>query len=268
MNTSIDEVHNKRALKVAKLDFGCDVEVNVPPPLPRKCGWFMIIAGCPGSGKSTMVNSLFCTKKKGYWKQFQDTFLFGNGTVSLKKDPFRFVPKSNRYDRVTEETLTDFRERIEHTGRRVLVVFDDVVSDWAFSAGVRAMMAELTRNRRHAANGSYTVETWDTRMFPPRMRLKTVRVTSGSVSIVITTQNFNAVPRQCRMIASHLILFACNESEKAHIAEELIAMPKKVFRAICRYTFKNAHDHLFVETGRSGLDGYYRNFNRLLIKYE
>jgi len=70
------------------------------------------------------------------------------------------------------------------------------------------------------------------------------------------------------MIASHLILFACNESEKAHIAEELIAMPKKVFRAICRYTFKNAHDHLFVETGRSGLDGYYRNFNRLLIKYE
>jgi len=263
---SITETLNKKALKIDALKYGCDVEIKVNPPLPKRCGWFLILCGAPGSGKSTMLNSLFATKRKAYYKKFQDTYLFGNGTVSLKKDPFKFVPKKNRYAKVTEETLNHLMDRLYCCGRRVLIVFDDVVSDFAFSGSTRAALSQLARNRRHVANGEFQEECFDTRRFPVRRYMKTVRVTSGSCSIVITTQNYNAVPRQCRMIASHLILFNCNEQEKMHIADELIAMPKKVFAQICAYTFKNPHDHLLVETAK-GLQGFHRNFNALSISY-
>jgi ABC-type cobalamin/Fe3+-siderophores transport system ATPase subunit len=204
---------------------------NVHAPIPNQYGFFMMVIGTPGSGKSTFWLNLITKKDKNtFYKKFDKIFIFSNSlkTITTKIH----LPDDRLFDGISQ--LEDTIDAIKDSDDRVLLIIDDCVTDLKNPD----YLLKLIYNRRHLAK---------------------------SISIVITSQVYNKINMAIRKAASDLVLFSTtNKKELETVYSEYINIQRSDFEEVCRYCFRTKHDFLFYKVADNS---YYRNFNRLELDF-
>jgi hypothetical protein len=204
---------------------------NVEAPLPNHYGFFMMVIGTPGSGKSTFWLNLILKKEKhNYYKKFDKIFIMSNSlkTITTKIN----LPANRLFDGIGE--LEGLIEKIQNTDDKVLLIIDDCITDLKNHDYV----LKLIYNRRHMA---------------------------GSVSIIITSQVYNKVNLAIRKAATDLVLFSTsNKKELDSVFNDFINIPKDAYEEVCRYCFQTKHDFMMYKTSDNT---YYHNFNLLELEF-
>ena len=242
----ITEIKNDNIeLKVPR--FKCDdcLTKRDITPYPNRNGFFMVIAGTMGSGKTSfLISSL--TSTKVYRKCFDNIYLIMPPTSrsSLKKNPFKHLKENHIHDDLTYDVLGEIDEEID--GRdsdsdgdkeNNLLIIDDC-SQALKNNAIQGLLRHMVLNSRHKR-----------------------------LSVIILTQYLNAVPLALRKNVSNVIL--CNQprnkKELDSIIEEYIGLDKAKGMEILRYCFKRKYDKLIMDLTSEDGPTYYRNFNKLVF---
>lgn len=232
MSVKIHEIQNDK-LKITPFKMSNDgVIPDVEPPLPNNYGFFMLLIGAPGSGKSTMWLSLITNKEKhNYYKKFDKIHIFSNSLKTITRKIH--LPDDRLHDGIgdLEETI----ENIKDTEDKVLLIVDDCVTDIKSPDYI----LKLIYNRRHLA---------------------------GGISIIITSQVYNKIALAIRKAANTLVLFSTgNKKEIASVYQDFMNIPEKEYNAIASYCFRNgSHDFMVYQTSTGD---FFHNFNHLKIEF-
>ena len=193
---------------------------TIPRPLPNRT-FFMVCAGRPGSGKTTLVVNLLTKRGKLYNRIFDWVFLVSPSTGSLESDPFGTLPESHRWSTFEPSTCDEVDAMLAElpTAETKLLILDDVMASFKDSAYVQKAFLRWTANRRH-------------------LRL----------SIIATTQVYNKIPRPVRAQISHVALYpTANRSELDTLYKELEIMERTRFGELMRWVFSHGkHSFAFV----------------------
>ena len=227
----IKEIKNSK-IEVEAMRMANDAVIpKVEEPLPDNYGFFMMIIGTPGSGKSTLWLNLITKKSKHtYYKKFDKIIIMSNSlkTITTKIN----LPEDRFYEGIDE--LEELVESLKGTDDKVLLIIDDCVTDLKSPD----YLLKLIYNRRHIAK---------------------------SISIMITTQVYNKIASGIRKAATDLVLFSTtNKKELDSVYQDFINIPKPDFDKVCRYCFKTKHDFLVY---RTAMNEYYHNFNKLELDF-
>lgn len=227
----IKEIKNhKLQIEAYKMANDCIIK-KVDAPLPNNYGFFMMVIGAPGSGKSTFWLNLITKKEKNtYYKKFEKIIIFSNSlkTITTKIN----IPEEQLFHGISE--LEMVVESLKDSEDRVLFIIDDCICDLKN----HDYILKLIYNRRHIAK---------------------------SVSIIITSQVYNKIHLAIRKAASDLVLFSTtNKKEIESVYNDFINIPKDNFDEVCRYCFKTKHDFLIYTTQKNE---YYHNFNLLELDF-
>ena len=233
MSVKIHEIQNDK-LKITPFKMSNDgIIPDVEDPLPNNYGFFMLLIGAPGSGKSTLWLNLITNKEKhGYYKKFCKIHIFSNSLKTITRKIH--LPDDRLHDGIAdlEETI----ESIKDTDDKVLIIIDDCVTDLKSPD----YLLKLIYNRRHLA---------------------------GGISIIITSQVYNKIALSIRKASNTLVLFATgNKKEIASVYQDFMNIPEKEYNAITTYCFKNgSHDFMVYQTATGR---FYHNFNPLEIEFQ
>ena len=199
-----------------------------------------------------MDHELFMQTRKSFNKKFDLVYSMYAVSPSLKtsKDnPFECLPS----DKIENELTVEFIERFERdvseseSGKRVLLLLDDVVNDIRKNKGVDKALAKILYNRRHI-----TADGGDE---------------ANGVSVWLTTQAYNRIPLMIRKVASGLIAFKLkNVKEIQSIFDEyVVGLTKDQFIDILKYVYRSPFDFLYINMDEPWDDMYHRNFSQLIL---
>jgi hypothetical protein len=235
-------MHINEGTSKIKLDipeFKCDnsLGAHIQDPMPAS-HHMMVMAGAPGSGKSSLALGLLLTKGESrvYRKVFHNVFVFMplHSMHSLKKNTFENHDPEKTFHEIDSESLEKVYAMVQGFAgdeKNSLIVIDDMTADLKNNENLKFLMM-LINNRRH-------------------LRL----------SLWFLVQSYIAIPLSLRKVISHLVMFhPSNKKEYLSLFEELLHLPRHVADAITQYVFKNKHDFLVVDIVNGNL---YRNFNKL-----
>ena len=231
-----------------------DLPYNVSKPLPPK-SFAMLIVGQPGSGKSTLWNSLLlshATKKnplnpKFYYKYFDHIWLISPSSLTLPLDKLNL--NENRIhtkysDQLLEEIL-DTEQKDENMNN--LIVLDDSVKDIKHASDI---LCRTILNRRHCTqNNSFEGQ--------------------AGLSIMITAQKYKGgVPLYLRCNCSQIIVFRTeNQSELNAIKDELMGDLTKVQQnKLLETCWDGKYDFLYIDAFKPKNERYYKNFDKIIIE--
>ena len=155
------------------------------------------------------------------------------------------ISRTNR--NLTVDFIDRFVNDVSESGKRVLLLLDDVVNDIRKNKGVDKALAKLVYNRRHI-----TADGGDE---------------ANGVSVWLTTQAHNRIPHMIRKVATRLIAFKLkNVKEIQSIFDEyVVGLTKEQFITILKFVYKTPFDFLYINMDESWDDMYYRNFNKLIL---
>jgi hypothetical protein len=126
-----------------------------------------------------------CKSGKVYNKKFDLVYIVSPSLKTAKDDPFECLHP----DQTESELIVDFIDRfvddVSESGKRVLLLLDDVVNDIRKNKGVDKALAKLVYNRRHI-----TADGGDE---------------ANGVSVWLTIQAYNRIPLMIRKVATGLI---------------------------------------------------------------
>ena len=247
----IEEIESKNPIKIRSFKFSCDcVDKNIPQPLPNTYNHCLMITAKPKQGKTTLTYNLL-TKRKGaspYYQKFDKIYIFSPSMKTIDNDPFENLVDEQKFATMSHENLARVYSEIEGSGERILIIADDVVMDIAKDKHVSKLLTKMMMNRRHICGRSDDGE-------------------GAGLSMWITSQVFNKLPRPLRATASHHIIFkTSNKKELATIYDELILLDKKDFEVLLRYVFGQKFNFLYINTDEDFEKQYHKNFNRLRLK--
>jgi hypothetical protein len=230
---NIKEINNNK-LQILPIKMKNDgIIKGVADPLPNNFGFFMMIIGRPNSGKATFLLNLITKQAKtGYYKKFDRVFIFSNSlkTITTKIK----LPEDRLFNGISE--LEIVLDSIKDDDDRTMIILDDCITD----IKNHDYILKMIYNRRHI---------------------------SGSLSICLTSQNFNKIPLAIRKACTDLVFFQTgNKKEIEAVFDDLINIEKKYFDDIIRYCFsKSSHEFLFYKTETGN---FYHGFNFLKLEYE
>jgi len=240
----ISEIPNdKIQLQVPK--FKCDdcLTKREITPYPNRNGFFMIVAGTMGSGKTSfLISSL--TSKHVWRKCWSNIFLImpPSSRKSLKKDCFSSLPSENMFDELDYDCLGTIDEKIEKDesdsdGEKEnnLIIIDDQTQALKDNS-IQALLRHMILNSRHKR-----------------------------LAVIVLTQYLNAVPLAVRKNCSDVVLcnMPRNTKEIKSILEEYIGLDREKGLKILKYVFQKKYDKLFMNLNDKDGVQYYRNFNKL-----
>jgi len=239
----ITEIEPEKKITLSKVEFSCDdIDESIPAPLPQQLNFFMLIAGKPASGKTSLILNLICKSNKVYNKKFDRIYVFSPSLITLKDDPFGDLPDNQLHTELNKENLEQSLSDIEDSGEKILFIMDDVVNDMK-KTGVLTLLNKMLMNRRHLAGAG------------------------GSCSFIITTQIYNKVPITLRKTATQVILYSTkNKKEIDTIFDELILIPKDDYYQILKYCFDKKHNFIYIDINKSHDKMFHKCFNELSFK--
>ena len=244
----ISEVEPDKKFVISKVDFVCDlIDESIPKPLPQNYNHFLILSAPPRSGKSTWIMNCLCKSGKVYNKKFDLVYIVSPSLKTAKDDPFECLPPDQIESELTVDFIDRFVNDVSESGKRVLLLLDDVVNDIRKNKGVDKALAKLVYNRRHI-----TADGGDE---------------ANGVSVWLTTQAYNRIPLMIRKVATGLIAFKLkNVKEIQSIFDEyVVGLTKEQFITILKFVYKTPFDFLYINMDESWDDMYYRNFNKLIL---
>ena len=247
----IEEVPSKHPIKIRSFKFSCDCrDKNIPAPLPNTYNHCMMITAKPKQGKTTLIYNLL-TKQRGaspYYHKFDKIYIFSPSMKTIDDDPFENLADEQKFATMDMASLMRVHDEIVDCGERILIIADDVVMDIAKDKDVNKLLTKMMMNRRHICGKNDDGD-------------------GAGLSMWITTQVFNKMPRPIRATASHHIIFkTSNKKELATIYDELILLDKKDFEVLLRYVYGDKFNFLYINTDEDFEKQYHKNFNQLRLK--
>lgn len=206
---------------------------NIPPPLPDNNGWSMLIIGLPGSGKTSLYQSIV----KYYKGQFAYIYYF-NSSLNTINDNFlsKLSPERVFSDlSPIEEIVKSCKEgKYEYTDKKLFII-DDLVFQLK---DYEKTLQQLLMNRRHM-----------------------------SASIILITQKTSQVPLSVRSQFDNIIYFSgLSKTENVRLYQDYIqSLDKEEFEAIINYIFDGTDNHVFLYIDKKN-NKYYKKFNQLILE--
>lgn len=244
----ISEVEPDKKIVISKVDFVCDlIDESIPKPLPQTYNHFLILSAPPRAGKSTWIMNCLCKQGKVYNKKFDVVYIVSPSLKTAKEDPFECLPPEQIENELTVDFLERFVNEVTESGKRVLLLLDDVVNDIRKNKGVDRALAKILYNRRHI-----TADGGDE---------------ANGVSVWLTTQAYNRIPLMIRKVATGLIAFKLkNVKEIQSIFDEyVVGLTKDQFIDILKYVYRSPFDFLYINMDEPWDDMYHRNFSQLIL---
>ena len=225
----ISEVEPDKKIVISKVDFVCNlIDESIPKPLPQTYNHFLILSAPPRAGKSTWIMNCLCKQGKVYNKKFDVVYIVSPSLKTAKEDPFECLPPEQIENELTVDFLERFVNEVTESGKRVLLLLDDVVNDIRKNKGVDRALAKILYNRRHI-----TADGGDE---------------ANGVSVWLTTQAYNRIPLMIRKVATGLIAFKLkNVKEIQSIFDEyVVGLTKDQFIDILTYVYRSPFDFLYI----------------------
>jgi GTPase SAR1 family protein len=229
--------------KIKPPKMSCDYQLSlkypIKDPFPNK-SFSMIIAGKPGSGKTSFLMSMLNNKGENriYRKVFKNIIVVSPSLNSLPDGLLNGIPQEQLYEELNDDVLDMITENNEKYKEKPdkhysqLLILDDIASWLKLKKNV-VFLNKIFFNRRH-------------------LRL----------SIILTTQYIYQVPKSVRANASDIVLFQPTTSEYETIRKEFVPMSKPKFIEFMKYVFRDPHDTLYINDKRE----YFRNLGKVIDK--
>ena len=235
-------------LDVKKTGFSVDrIDASIPKPLPRTYNHFLLITAKPRQGKTTLMYSLLTFRKSPYYRKFDKVYVFSPSLATSKDNRLKSIAEEQKFMEMTEANLQSVYDEIEGGGERVLIIADDVVNDVKKNVGVAHLLSKMMMNRRHICGAS---EEGD----------------GCGLSMWMTTQVFNKLPRPLRATADYHIVFkTTNKKELDTIFDEIVLLPRATFDEMNKYVFTDKHNFILIDTNESYDRMYHKNLDKRLV---
>ena len=244
----ITEVPPDKKIVISKVEFVCDIiDESIPKPLPQTYNHFLILSAPPRSGKSTWIMNCLCKQGKVFNKKFDLVYVVSPSLKTSKDNPFECLPPDQIENELTVEFLERFERDVTESGKRVLLLLDDVVNDIRKNKGVDKALAKILYNRRHI-----TADGGDD---------------SNGVSIWLTTQAYNRIPLMLRKVANGLIAWKLKNVKEIEsiFSEYVVGLSKEQFFDILKFVYRTPYDFLYINMDEPWDTMYHRNFNKLIL---
>jgi thymidine kinase len=197
---------------------------------------FNIICGRMGSGKTSLLTSLVKTVFK---KCFETIYVFmpSNSRASIENDIYgKNLPPEQLFDTLTLDNITQVYDEIQENSKEKynsLIIIDDFQVALKNPEILRVLQKIITKMRH----------------------LRT--------TIFLLQQNFQALAKPLRELASNLIIFNLGKSQLEKVFEEVVQLNKDKYQEIIDISFKDPHDWILINLHKSR--NIYRMFDQLLI---
>ena len=245
------EIEPEKQYNITKFNFSCDDrdEDLYKANLPSTFNHFWVITAKPRQGKSTYIYNLLTKQNKAspYFHKFDKIYIFSPSMKTIDNDPFETLPEDQKFYEMNLSNLEQVHDEIMDSGERVLIIADDVVNDIKKNKPVENLLCKMMMNRRHICGQS--------------------EEGGSGLSMWLTTQIFNRLPRPLRASASHYTIFkTTNKKEIETIFDELILLDKKDFESMMKYVFNKKYQSLYINTDKADNKMYHKNFNELMFR--
>ena len=174
-----------------------------------------IIIGVPGSGKTSLLYSLF--KSKPLLKGVYDKVFViqpPSSRSSMSDDIFSKLPVEQVFEDLNLESLESIDANL-HEGSNCLIM-DDVTASIKDNE-IRKKLRQFMYNRRHK-----------------------------HLSIFFLVQSYKSIHKDIRKIFNNIFAFRCSKSEFEDIFDEVIESKKKHIDEIIKLVFDSPHQFLFI----------------------
>lgn len=180
-----------------------------------------LFVGRPGSGKTSILYSLFESKKL-LKKVYHNIYLFqpSSSRLSMKDKLFEKLPDENKFEELDFDSLSEVMERIKAEDSKFnnCIIFDDQ-SVALKNNDTLKLLKELIFNRRHIRT-----------------------------SVFFLTQTFFSVPKEIRRLFSNVFVFKVSRGELTTIFEELVEKRKDCMMEISKLVYDKPHNFLYINT--------------------
>lgn len=197
------------------------------------CHQTTMLLGAPGSGKSSLIGSLFSSKEL-LNQTYHNLYIFcpQNSINSMKDNIFESI--KNQYDELTYENLDEVVNKIkEEDGRYCNAIIMDDQGAYLKNKETRKLLKMLIFNRRH---------------------LRT--------SIFFLCQTYLSVDREIRKLFSNLFIFKVSKKELELVFDEHIEQAKDLILPISKFVFNEKYNFLFINVDSGKL---FRNWDEIII---
>lgn len=197
---------------------------------------FNVICGKMGQGKTSLLTSLV---KKVFKKCFETIYVFmpSNSRASIENDIYgKNIPPGQLFETLTFDNLNQVYEEIQENsseGYNSLIIIDDFQVALKDPVILKVLQKIITKMRH----------------------LRT--------TIFLLQQNFQALAKPLRELASNLIVFNLGKSQLEKIFDEAIQLNKEKYLDIIDVCFKDSHDWILINLHRGR--NIYRMFDRLVL---
>ena len=197
---------------------------------------FNVICGRMGSGKTSLLTSLV---KKVFKKCFETIYVFmpSNSRASIENDIYgKHLPAEQLFDTLTLDNITEVYNSIQENsseGYNSLIIIDDFQVALKDPEILKVLQKIITKMRH----------------------LRT--------TIFLLQQNFQALAKPLRELASNLIIFNLGKSQLEKVFDEVIQLHKDKYQQIIDISFKDPHDWILINLHKSR--SIYRNFDKLIV---
>lgn len=232
------KIQKNKAPKLKHCKMNCDSGINKKLDnyeLSKfmNCHSTNLFIGKPGSGKTSLVVSLFKSKDI-FNKVFHNIYLFqpSQSRASMSDDIFESIP--NKYDELSYENLEEVMNQIKEEDPKYCncIIFDDMGA-YLKDKSIKKLLKELIYNRRH---------------------LRT--------SVFFLCQTYMSVEPDIRKLFSNLFIFRVSKMELEKIFDELVEESKDAVLPISKLVFREQYNFLFINTDSGRL---FKNFDEILL---
>jgi hypothetical protein len=218
---------------------------GIDPNLPNRNGFIYALIGAPGTGKSSLLLSLF-RDRNYYKKKFNNLFLITpeSSFSSVSNHPFK--NHSKVYHDLNEDVLENIYEELVELKRECIedgfavesscLIIDDFANDLKSKELIKILKRILTKSRHIGC------------------------------SVIFTLQAYNMFPLVLRKMLTNITLFKPkNRVELESVRKELINLNEEKTNELFNYVFDEEYNHLDIDTAT---DTKRKNFKLLDIQME
>jgi hypothetical protein len=215
---------------------------DINPNIPNRNGFIYALIGSPGSGKSSLLLSLF--RSKNYYKnKFNHIYLITPESSFLLVENHPFKDHTKVYHELTSTVLENIYNELVEIKKECIensyeiehscVIIDDYASDLKDKDLIKSLKQLLIKSRHIGC------------------------------SFIFTLQAYNLFPLVLRKLITNVSLFKPkNKTELESVHKELINFNEADTIELMNFVFDNEYNHLDIDTNTNVLR---KNYNLLNI---